>query len=96
MKKRIDWNGEALKQLEWQKREAERERLLRTGSLSDASEAFGHNAWALNAYLSQKDDVDYWKRWRSLNGKKQKSTKKEKAQKRQVDSDPELPLDYSE
>lgn len=51
----IDWEAEAVRRFEEGQREAERRRLLSTGNLSDASEAFGHDAWALNAYLARKN-----------------------------------------
>lgn len=50
----IDWEKEVLRRYEEQDRIAEQRRLLSTGSMSDASEAFGHNPWALNAYLSRR------------------------------------------
>lgn len=51
----FDWEKEALRRFEEGQCEAERRRLLSTGNLSDASEAFGHDAWALNAYLARKE-----------------------------------------
>ncbi len=51
-----DYEAEVVREFERGMREAEQRRLLSTGSLSDASEAFGHDAWALNAYLSRKNN----------------------------------------
>ena len=45
---------EMIKRFERQREEDERRELLSTGNIYDASEAFGHNAWALNYYLSKK------------------------------------------
>jgi hypothetical protein len=46
---------EMIKRFERQREEDERRELLSTGNIYDASEAFGHNAWALNYYLSKKN-----------------------------------------
>ena len=51
----IDYEDEILRRFERQCEEDERRRLLSTGNIFDASEAFGHDAWALNAYLSSKN-----------------------------------------
>lgn len=51
----FDWEKEALRRFEEGQREVERRRLLSTGNWSDASEAFGHDAWALSAYLARKE-----------------------------------------
>jgi len=57
---------EPLRRHEEQRWAAERRQLLSTGSLSDASEAFGHNPWALNAYLARQEDSNWTSRFREL------------------------------
>lgn len=49
-----DYEAEMIREFERQSWETERRRLFSTGNICDASEAFGHDAWALNAYLSNK------------------------------------------
>lgn len=51
----IDYEAEMVRQFERQCEEDERRQLLSTDNIFDASAAFGHNAWALNAYLSNKN-----------------------------------------
>ena len=50
-----DYEEEIVRQFERQCEYDERQQLLSNGNIFDVSEAFGHNAWALNAYLSNKN-----------------------------------------